>query len=95
MKGEGLLNAYAVSDATNGEGLGDSAAVLGDNGSLEDLCTGALTLDYTAVNLNVITDVKLGGVCLKLLICKSLNNIHCWLLLIFRVFVQSFAVDHP
>ena len=95
MKGEGLFDANTVCNAANGEGLRDTAAILSDNGSFEDLGTGALTLDYTAVNLNVVTDVELGGVCLELLICESLDNIHCWLLLIFRVFVQSVAEDHP
>ena len=95
VKGEGLFYAYTVCYAANGESFGDTAAILGDNGSFEDLGTGALTLDYTAVNLYVVTDVELGGVCLELLICESLDNIHCWLLLIFRVFVQSVAEDHP
>lgn len=95
MEGEGLLYTYTVSYAANGKGLGNAAAVFSDDSSFEDLCTGAFTLDDAAINLYVITDVKLGNVCLELLVCKSLNKIHCWLLLIFRVFVQSVAVDHP
>ena len=74
---EGLLNANTVCNAANGEGLGNTAAVLGDNGTFEDLGTGALALNYTAINLNVVTDVELGNVCLELLIRKSLDNIQC------------------
>ena len=74
MKREGLLNANTVCYAANGEGFGDTAAILGDNGSFENLNTGTLTLNYTAVNLNVITDVELGNVILELLTCKSLNK---------------------
>ena len=39
-------------------------------------------------NLKSIGDYAFSG-------CESLDNIHCWLLLIFRVFVQSVAEDHP
>ena len=59
VKREGFLYANTVCNTANGEGFGDTAAILGDNGSFEDLGTGALTLDNTAVNLYVVTDVKL------------------------------------
>ena len=54
MKGEGLLNTYAVGNPSYCEGLRDSAAMLSDNGTLEELNSLLLTLDDTDVNLNAI-----------------------------------------
>ena len=76
MNREGLFNAYAVGNASDGECLGDSAAVLSDNGSLEDLGTGTLALDDAAVDLDVVAYAENGNVLLELLTCKSLDNIH-------------------
>ena len=55
MNGEGLFNAYAVRNTSNCEGLGDSAAVLCDNGSLEELNSLSCTLDDFVVNANCVT----------------------------------------
>ena len=81
MKGEGLLNAYAVGNSSYGEGLRDSAAVLSDNGTLEELNSLAASLFDSVVNTNGITDVYRGNILLKLLVCKSLNHIHFSVLL--------------
>lgn len=76
VKREGLLDADTVGNTSYGECLGDSAAVLCDNGSLEDLGTGTLALDDAAVDLDVVAYVENGNVLLELLTCKSLDNIH-------------------
>ena len=44
MYREGLLDADAVGNASDGEGLGDAAAVLGDDSALEELNSLAGTL---------------------------------------------------
>ena len=54
MDRESLLNAYAVGNSSNREGLGDSAAVLSDNGTVEHLCSGLLSLSDADVNLYAI-----------------------------------------
>ena len=76
VDGEGLLNAYAVGNSSYGEGLRDSAAVLSDNGTLEELNSLLLTLDDTNVNLYAVADAKLRNLSLKLLTCKSSYLIH-------------------
>ena len=81
MKGEGLLNAYAVGNSSYGEGLRDSAAVLSDNGTLEELNSLLLTLDDTNVNLYAVADAELVNIGLKLLVYKSLDLFHFGLLL--------------
>ena len=96
MYGEDLLNAYAVSNLSYGEGLGNSAALLSNYGSLEELNSLVVTVLDSAVYLNGITDLDEVGVTLHLLICKSLKHIHVGFLLnILRMFMQSFAADHP
>ena len=93
MKGEGLLYTYTVGNTSNGKGLGDSAAMLSNNGTLEHLSSGLLTLGDTNVNLYTVTDAEYGNFGLKLLINKSLDLIHFMALLIQRTFMQSFAED--
>ena len=89
MYGEGLLNAYAIGNTSYCEGLGDSAAVLCDDGSFEHLDSLSCTLNDFVVNSDSITDVENRCCLLQLLICKSLNKIHFWLLLKIRTFVPS------
>lgn len=89
MYGEGLFNAYAIGNTSNCEGLGDSAAVLCDDSSFEHLDSLSCTLDDFVVNSDSVTDVENRCCLLQLLICKSLNKIHFWLLLIIRMFVPS------
>ena len=59
MKGEGLLYTYAVRNTSYSEGLGDAAAMSSDNGTLEHLGSGLLTLGDSDVNLNTVTDAEL------------------------------------
>ena len=70
MYGEDLLNANAVGNLSYGEGLGDSAALLCDNGALKKLnsLVGSV-LDLAVYNYGV-TDVYCRGI-LKMLVCKS------------------------
>ena len=89
MQGEGLLNAYAVGNSSYGEGLRDSAAVLSDNGTLEELNSLLLSLGDTNVNLYAVTDAKLRNLSFKLLTCKSSYLIHYDGPPILRTFVQS------
>jgi hypothetical protein len=75
MKGPGLLNAYAVRDLTNGEGLTIGSVLSLDNGSLEDLDSALLTLNDTVVNLNGITNAELGYFCFKLFFFDFSDNV--------------------
>ena len=89
MKGERLFNATAVSDTSDGEGRGNAALVLCDNGALVHLNSFSCTLNDLVVNANGITNVELGYVFLELLICKSLNKIHFKALLKIRMFMRA------
>ena len=89
MNGESLLNATAVSDSSYGEGCGDAALVLSDNGTLVHLNSFSCTLNDLVVNANGVTNVELGYVFLELLICKSLNKIHFKALLQIRMFMRA------
>ena len=77
VDGEGLLNAATVSNVANGEGLGDAATVLADNGTLKNLNSLSGTLFDLVVNLYGVTNVELGNLSLKLLARKSSEFIHC------------------
>ena len=76
VDGESLLNAYAVGNTSYGEGLGDTAAVLSDNGAFEHLDSFLVTLFDLVVHANGVTNVDRGNLILQLLVCKSLNQIH-------------------
>ena len=76
VNGEGLLYAYAVGHTTNGEGLGDSAALLGDDSALEQLDSLLVALFDTVVNANGVTHVESGNFALQLLVSESLDQIH-------------------
>ena len=69
MYREGLLDADAVRNASDSEGLGDAAAILCDNGSLEDLNTLTRTLFDLVVNTDGVTDIDHRDIFLELLIC--------------------------
>ena len=73
MDRESLLYAYTVRYTSNGKGLRDSASALSDNGTLEQLSSGLLTLGDADVNLNAVTDLELRNLSLKMLTCKSLD----------------------
>ena len=91
---EGLLNAYAVRNSSDREGLGDSAAVLCNNGSLEHLDSFSRTLLDLVVNTDGVTDADYGYFLLQLLVCKSLDQIHFGPPKIPGVHA-SIAADHP
>ena len=96
VQGEGLLHAATVGNTADGEGLGDAAAVLSDNGTLEDLDSLAVALFDLVLDTNGVTDLEGGDSLLQLLIGKSLNQIHDYLAsLKSGVFMQSDAADHP
>ena len=69
MYREGLLHAYTVGYASYGKGLGDSAAVLGNDGAFEKLNSLSVALFDSVVNLDGVTDVEYGGIFLELLVC--------------------------
>ena len=81
VDGEGLLHAASVGNASYGEGLGDSAAVLCNNGTLEHLNSLAVTLFDSVVYTNGVTNVDDRQFGLKLLVCKSLKHVHLTVLL--------------
>ena len=81
MDGEGLLYTNTVGNTSYGKGLGNSAAVLSDNGTLEHLDSFAVAFFDFVVNTDCVSDVDDRGLCLKLLICKSLKQIHFSVLL--------------
>ena len=73
MDREGLLHTASVRNASYGKGLGDSAAVLGDNGTLEHLDSLAGSLFDSVVDTDGITNIDRGDLGLQLLIRKSLK----------------------
>ena len=84
VDGEHLLDADAVGQTTNGEGLLDTAVLLGDNGTLEDLDTLTVTFLNLQVDLDGVTDGDGRNVSLLLLLNKSLHEIHNNFLLLYR-----------
>ena len=76
MDGESLLNAYAVRNSSYSKGLGDSAAMLCNNGSLKELDSFLFTFGDADVNLYTVTNAKLRYVSFELLINKSLDLFH-------------------
>ena len=95
MDREDLLHAAAVRNASDGEGFGDAAAVLGDNGTLEHLNSLARTLNDFVVDANGVTDVDLGNLSLELLVCKSFDQIHGKALLVISGRSCEHAADRP
>ena len=89
MNGESLFNAATVSNSSYGEGSGNAALVLSDNGALVHLNSFSCTLYDLVVNANGVTNVELGYLFLELLICKSLNKIHFKALLNIRMFMRA------
>ncbi len=67
MYREGLLNAAAVRNTSYSEGLGDTAAILSDDGTLEHLNSLSVALFDLVVDLNGVTNVKYRGIFLELL----------------------------
>ena len=73
---EGLFYAYTVGDTADGERLADAASATRNNGSLKNLNSFAGALLDKVMNLDGITDVDLGYLCLELLAYKSLKLIN-------------------
>ena len=58
MERESLFHAYTVCYAANGEGLGDTAAVTGDNSTLEHLDSFSRTLFDFVVYTDGVTNME-------------------------------------
>ena len=95
MEGECLFNTTTIGNTSYSKCLGDSAAVLSNNGTLEHLNSLFVSFLDLVVNTYSITDSDHRNLCLNLLTCKSLNQIHFSVLLKYRAFMQSCAADHP
>ena len=95
VDGEYLLHAAAVRNTSDGKGLGDAAAVLGDNGTFEHLDSLTGTLNDLVVDTNGVTDVNFGHLSLQLLVCKSFDQIHRKALLVLSGCSCEHAADHP
>jgi len=76
VNGECLFDSATVRNASNGKGLGDSAAILGNYCAFEKLNSFAGTFLNAVVNTNRVTYVNGRYVLLELLICQNLNEIH-------------------
>ena len=61
VDGECLLDTATIRNTSNRKGLGNSAAVLCDNGSFEQLNSFAVTLFDSVVNTNGITNINYGN----------------------------------
>ena len=76
VEGEGLFNAAAVCNTANGEGFGDTAAMLSDYGAFEKLDSFTVTFFDKVVNADGVTHVEGRNGFLQLLRCKSLEFGH-------------------
>ena len=69
---EGLLNANAVRNAANGDGLVDAGVLHRNDDALEYLNTLAVALLDLCVNLYGVADLELGQIALELLLRQNL-----------------------
>ena len=76
VQGEGLLHAATVGNTADGEGLGDAAAVLGDDSALKDLNSFSVSFLDPVLDTHRVTNAEGRNLSLELLICKSLDQIH-------------------
>ena len=74
--GKYLLAAYAVGNTTNGDGLVDTAVLLGNDGAFKSL--GTLTVAFLDQNEDTdsVTDVHLGKLGLHVLFAENFDQIH-------------------
>ena len=86
VEGEDLLHADAVRDAADGEGLVDTAVLLGNDGALEHLDTLTVAFLDAQVDTHGVAHVDCGGSLLRhVLLDKALHKIHSlFLLLLYR-----------
>ena len=76
MYREGLLDAYAVRDAANGNRLVNASVLLGNDDALEHLNTLAVALLDLSVYLYGIADLQNRQIALELLLGQYFYEIH-------------------
>ena len=76
MDREGLLDSDSVRNTSYGESLGDSTAMLGNNGSLKHLNSLAGSFFDAVVNTHIVTDIDDRKLLFELLVRNSCNVIH-------------------
>ena len=81
MNGEHLLHAHAVGDTADGEGLLNTAVLLGNDGALTDLDTLAGAFLDLHVHADGIAHLHLGDFLLQLLLVQCFDQIHGYFLL--------------
>ena len=75
MDREGLFRADAVGNTPYGEGFGNAAVLLRDNGTFEDLGPDSGSFNYSLLYLYGSADVELRNLLFQLLFCKSFKHI--------------------
>ena len=73
MQGEGLFHTAAIRDAANRKGLGNAAAVTGDDSTLINLNSLSVALFDLVLDANRVADAEGRHLSLELLVCKSLD----------------------
>ena len=81
MYRENTLNAYAVGNAANGEGLGNSAVVLSDNSAFKHLYSFLLAFFDSHVYLNGASYKNFGCVFFEHICGKLFDYVHFLFLL--------------
>ena len=76
MDGENLLNADAVGNTTDSDGLLDAAVLLGNDGTLEDLDTLTRAFLNLHVDTDGVTDLDVGSFLSQSFLVEFLNQIH-------------------
>src|SRR5664280_3381918 len=76
VHGERTLDAHTETDLANGEGLLEARALTADDDALEDLDTGARTLDHAHVDLQRVTGAKVRNVVAKRVAVNEVSRIH-------------------
>ena len=84
MQRENLLDADAIGQTADGDGLLDATVLLGDHNALEDLDTLAGAFLDLDVDADGVADVGNGLLSLHLLAFEFLDEIHGYFLLIYR-----------
>ena len=84
VNGEDLLHTDAEGHAADGDGLGNAAVLLGDDGALKDLDTLAGALLDLDVDPDGVTDLGGGGLGLHVFLVEEIKCVHGIFLLIYR-----------
>ena len=85
MDGEHLLHTDAVGHAADGEGLLQTAVLLGDDGALKDLDTLAVAFLDAIMHLDVVANADLRNVLTDLLALDCADVIHLSILTLLEV----------